>query len=44
MPMAMPELLNKAADASGGQVDTCQVTFMGLCRDCVANQGKGGET
>ena len=44
MPMAMPELLSKAADASGGQVDTCQVTFTGLCRDCVAKQEKGGET
>ena len=44
MPMAMPELLSKAADASGGQVDTCQVTFTGLCRNCVAKQEKGGET
>ena len=44
MPMAMPELLSKAADASGGQVETCQVTFTGLCRGCVAKQEKGGET
>lgn len=44
IPVTMPELLNKAADASGGQVDTCQVTFTGLCRDCVTKQGKGGET
>lgn len=28
----------------GGKVDTCQLTFTGLCGVCSQNQNKGGET
>ncbi len=38
----VPEaLLKTAAEASGGQVENCQVTFTGLCGECKA---KGGVT
>lgn len=37
-------LLQKAAEVAGGQVEACQVTFNGLCRDCFEKQSKGGET
>ena len=37
-------LLDTAEKASGGQVNTCQLTFTGLCGDCIAKQEKGGET
>ena len=28
----------------GGQVDGCQLTFTGLCSECIQKQIKGGET
>ena len=37
-------LLDTAAKASGGQVNACQLTFAGLCGECIAKQEKGGET
>ena len=43
--MQAPEALFSAAAAnSGGQVDSCQLTFSGLCASCVAEPLKGGET
>lgn len=39
-----PEALCSAAAAnSGGRVDGCQLTFSGLCRDCLANNQESGE-
>lgn len=37
-------LLATAAKASGGQVENCQVTFTGLCGECIEKHQKGGET
>ncbi len=34
----------KAATAVGGQVDACQLSFSGLCRDCMEKQRKDGES
>ena len=34
--IAVPEALTKdVADQTGGQVSTCQLTFMGQCKNCV---------
>ena len=36
--LAVPEELNKAAATeSGGQVGTCQLTFTGICMECLNN-------
>lgn len=36
--MSVPEELNQAAArSSGGRVDTCQLTFTGLCGECTNN-------
>ena len=37
-------LCAEAATAVGGMVDACQLSFTGLCRDCVENQRKEGES
>ncbi|MBQ7340880.1 MAG: transcriptional repressor [Oscillospiraceae bacterium] len=43
--VAVPdELLQTAAKTSGGQVEACQLTFTGVCSECIAKQEKGGET
>lgn len=43
--MDAPELLCcEAASAVGGKVDSCQLSFSGLCRDCMENQRKDGES
>lgn len=37
--MGVPQSLSsQAAAESGGQVDICQLTFTGLCRNCSKNQ------
>ncbi len=36
--MQVPETLCKnAADLCGGQVDACQLTFTGICQECLSN-------
>ena len=35
------QLVSTAAGQIGGTVDQCQMTFTGLCRDCVTNNKKG---
>lgn len=43
--MEVPEqLMQTAAHEIGGQVDGCQLTFTGQCKECVEKQLKGGET
>jgi len=40
----VPEQLQKtAAQQAGGSVESCQLSFSGICRDCVTNQKQGGE-
>lgn len=43
--LQVPEALSQAASACcGGRVDGCQLSFTGLCRECITNQKKSGET
>ena len=43
--MQVPEALREAAAACcGGRVDACQLGFTGLCRECLNNQKKSGES
>ena len=43
--MQVPEALREAAAACcGGRVDACQLSFTGLCRECLNNQKKSGES
>ena len=43
--MQVPQQMALSAAAElGGIVETCQLTFTGLCRECKENQIKGGET
>lgn len=44
MEMQVPQTLRGAAAAcSGGQVDGCQLSFTGVCRDCITSQKERGE-
>ena len=44
MEMQVPDdLRHTAAALCGGRVDTCQLSFSGLCRDCLENEKKGSE-
>jgi Fur family peroxide stress response transcriptional regulator len=44
MDMDVPEELKTIAEkSSGGQVAECQLTFIGLCKDCAEKFRKGGE-
>ncbi len=38
------QLVQTAAKATGGHVDAYQLTFTGVCKNCLANQSEGGET
>ena len=39
--LAVPEELNKAAATeTGGQVGTCQLTFTGVCEECLRNNSE----
>lgn len=41
--IAVPEVLSReAATQMGGQVDMCQLTFTGLCGQCMDHTEKGG--
>lgn len=43
--MEVPEqLIQTAAEATGGQVATCQLTFTGQCQRCLNEQSNGGES
>ena len=43
--MQIPESLQAAASSCcGGRADTCQLSFSGLCRNCLSNEKKGCET
>ena len=43
--LQVPQMMTQSAeDLLGGKVDTCQLTFTGLCGVCSRNQTKGGET
>ncbi len=43
--MQVPEALcNTAEKFCGGSVSDCQLSFTGVCRDCLTNQLKSGET
>jgi len=45
MDLQIPETLQEAAaQCSGGRVDECQLSFNGLCRECLTNQKKSGES
>ena len=45
MDMQVPEALRGAAAAcAGGQVDCCQLSFTGICRDCITSQKERGES
>ena len=45
MEMNVPEALKSTAESCcGGQVENCQLTFIGLCKDCLEKFQKGGET
>lgn len=37
-------LLSEAAADSGGRVQSCQLSFSGICRACLKKQRKGGES
>ena len=44
MDMQMPETLRGAAETcSGGQINGCQLSFTGVCRDCITSQKERGE-
>ena len=36
----LPELRTSAENDLGGQIQGCQVTFTGLCRECISHQNK----
>ena len=36
----LPSLQGSAAEESGSQVQGCQLTFTGICRECLQNQNK----
>lgn len=38
------ELYSQAESCAGGHVETCQLTFTGLCRRCLQQKLQGGET
>lgn len=38
------ELTEAAAAATGGSINTCQLTFIGRCQDCLNKSLQGGET
>ena len=43
--MQVPEALREAAaQCCGGRVDGCQLTFTGLCQQCLAKEEESGET
>ncbi len=43
--LEVPEqLCKKVAQTTGGKVESCQLTFTGLCSECCEIQEKGGET
>ena len=43
--LAVPEVLRSAAEeCSGGRVDMCQLSFTGVCKECLSNQKPGSET
>ena len=43
--MEVPEqLIQTAAKETGGQVDACQLSFTGVCKECVEKELNGGET
>lgn len=43
--LQVPVTLTSAArEQTGGQVASCQLTFTGLCRECIMENEKGGET
>ena len=45
MELQVPETLQEAATQScGGRVEECQLSFTGLCRECLTNQKKSGES
>jgi len=40
--MAIPQALSQSAtDCCGGQVDVCQLSFTGVCRNCINNNNRG---
>ncbi len=42
MELEVPQSLKAAAETSGGgQVETCQLSFTGVCRDCLAGKKTG---
>ena len=43
--MKIPQSLSNAASLeSGGRVDSCQLSFTGICRDCLKSLKKSGES
>ena len=43
--MQAPESLRTAAaQCCGGQIDGCQLSFSGICRECITTSTKRGET
>ena len=43
--LAAPESLRTEAENSvGGRVDACQLSFTGVCKDCLTNHKPGSET
>lgn len=43
--LAAPEALKTAAEECiGGRVDACQLSFTGVCKECLVNQKPGSET
>ena len=43
--MQVPDALpSTAAQCCGGQVETCQLSFTGICRQCLNNQKESGES
>lgn len=44
MELSTPEsLCTAAAEATGGQVDSCQLTFSGTCRACLSGRAADGQ-
>ena len=42
--MVLPPSLTQAAErCCGGQIDACQLTFSGLCRNCINQEKERGE-
>lgn len=45
MDLQVPDALRStAASCCGGQVEGCQLSFTGICRECTLNQRKSGES